>query len=85
MMKRDARKHPSPNGGFAEASMAGALHIRLGGFNTYFGKKTFRAYMGEPIQPLMRAKIMEAIRMMYTASILFLMVAYAVLYACGYR
>ena len=28
---RDAHKHPSPNGGYAEAPVAGALHIRLGG------------------------------------------------------
>ena len=31
MMKRDATKHPSPNGGWAEATVAGALNIRLGG------------------------------------------------------
>ena len=29
IMQRDAAKHPSPNGGYAEATMAGALHIRL--------------------------------------------------------
>lgn len=46
MMRRDAAKHPSPNGGYAEASVAGALDIRLGGYNSYFGKMTFRAYMG---------------------------------------
>ena len=32
IMLRDARKHPSPNGGWAEASVAGALGIRLGGY-----------------------------------------------------
>lgn len=35
MIVRDARKHPSPNGGYAEAAVAGALHIRLGGYNSY--------------------------------------------------
>ena len=35
MMKRDASKHPSPNGGWAEATVAGALNIRLGGVNYY--------------------------------------------------
>ena len=48
IMLRDARKHPSPNGGWAEASVAGALGIRLGGYNSYFGKQHFRAYMGDP-------------------------------------
>ena len=74
MLQRDAKKHPSPNGGCCEAPMAGALHIRLGGCNTYFGKKTFRAYMGEPLRPLAPPQIMESIRMMYTATILFLIV-----------
>lgn len=73
MMKRDAAKHPSPNGGWAEATVAGALNIRLGGMNYYFGEPHFRAYMGEPNEILEAAHILAAIRMMYTATILFLM------------
>ena len=72
MVRRDAKKHPSPNGGYAEAAVAGALNIRLGGFNSYFGRQTFRAYMGEAIEVLASNHIMLAIRMMYTATILFL-------------
>ena len=72
MIRRDAKKHPSPNGGYAEAAVAGALDIRLGGFNSYFGRQTFRAYMGEAIEVLASNHIMLAIRMMYTATILFL-------------
>ena len=74
MMKRDAKKHPSPNGGWAEATVAGALNIRLGGMNYYFGEPHFRAYMGEPNESLEAAHILGAIRLMYTASILFLIV-----------
>ncbi|MBQ3433931.1 MAG: cobalamin biosynthesis protein CobD, partial [Selenomonadaceae bacterium] len=66
MMRRDARKHPSPNGGWAEATVAGALRIRLGGMNYYFGKPHFRAYMGEPEENLEAVHILGAIRMMYT-------------------
>lgn len=44
--RRDARKHPSPNGGYAEAPMAGALNVRLGGYNYYHGVAEFREYMG---------------------------------------
>jgi adenosylcobinamide-phosphate synthase len=33
--RRDARKHPSPNAGVAEAAMAGALGVRLGGRTEY--------------------------------------------------
>ena len=72
MVRRDADKHPSPNGGYAEAAVAGALNIRLGGFNWYFGRQTFRAYMGEAVEVLAANHIMLAIRMMYTATILFL-------------
>lgn len=72
MMKRDASKHPSPNGGWAEATVAGALNIRLGGMNYYFGQPHFRAYMGEPLESLEAVHILGAIRMMYTATILFL-------------
>ena len=72
MMKRDASKHPSPNGGWAEATVAGALNIRLGGVNYYFGQPHFRAYMGEPNEILEAAHILGAIRLMYTATILFL-------------
>lgn len=78
MMKRDASKHPSPNGGYAEATVAGALNIRLGGMNYYFGQPHFRAYMGEPNESLEAAHILGAIRMMYTATILFLMIACAI-------
>ena len=79
MMKRDAKKHPSPNGGWAEATVAGALNIRLGGVNYYFGEPHFRAYMGEPIENLEAVHILGAIRMMYTATILFLVTAYFIL------
>lgn len=67
---RDAHKHPSPNGGYAEAPVAGALHIRLGGHNVYHDKVTFRAYMGDPIESIFGRHIYETIYLMYTVSIL---------------
>ncbi|QDQ10819.1 cobalamin biosynthesis protein [Streptomyces spectabilis] len=36
--RRDARRHPSPNAGVAEASFAGALGVRLGGTLSYGGR-----------------------------------------------
>ena len=75
MMKRDASKHPSPNGGWAEATVAGALNIRLGGTNYYFGQPHFRAYMGDPNEILEAAHILGAVRLMYTATIEFLICA----------
>lgn len=75
IMRRDAAQHPSPNGGFPEAATAGALDIRLGGMNSYFGKPHFRAYMGDPLETLAAPHITGAIRLMYTATVLFLLVA----------
>ena len=78
ILVRDADKHPSPNGGYAEATVAGALNVRLGGFNSYFGVQHFRAYMGDPNESLQAAHILAAIRMMYTATIIFLCLAVAI-------
>ena len=58
---RDAAKHPSPNGGYAEAPVAGALHIRLGGYNQYFKKMTFREYMGDALETLNLSSIIMII------------------------
>jgi len=68
---RDAAKHPSPNSGFAEAGVAGALGIRLGGLNYYGGVPSQRAYMGAELTQLAPIHIKQAIQMMYTATILF--------------
>ena len=78
IMQRDAGKHPSPNGGYAEAPVAGALHIRLGGENYYFGEPSFRAYMGEPLVEIIPKHILGSIRLMYTATIIFLLCAYVI-------
>jgi adenosylcobinamide-phosphate synthase len=65
---RDGRKHPSPNAGMAEAAMAGALGVRLGGKNTYDGVDELRPYIGEPLRPLEISCIPQAVRLMYATS-----------------
>lgn len=52
--RRDAPGHPSPNAGVVEAAFAGALGIRLGGTNVYYGKRIeHRVIMGggRPAEP----------------------------------
>lgn len=83
ILRRDAAKHPSPNGGWAEATVAGALHIRLGGFNSYFGRVHFREYMGDPIEELGLDHIMKTIRLMYTDTILFLIICHLLFVICS--
>ena len=76
ILVRDAAGHPSPNGGHAEAPVAGALHIRLGGINYYFGERHFRAYMGDAHMDISAKHILGAIRLMYTVAVLFLLFYY---------
>ncbi|WP_301859604.1 adenosylcobinamide-phosphate synthase CbiB [uncultured Megasphaera sp.] len=75
ILRRDAAKHPSPNGGYSEAAVAGALRIRLGGYNSYFGRTSFRAYMGDPQQELVPRHIRQAISLMYVVTILAVLAA----------
>ena len=46
-MRRDARKHRSPNAGWPEAAMAGALGLALAGPRSYGGVTVEDAFMGE--------------------------------------
>lgn len=70
IMLRDAKVHPSPNSGWPEAAVAGALGIRLGGTNYYFGRASFRAYMGDKTKELQAVDIELVIKIMYTVSIM---------------
>jgi adenosylcobinamide-phosphate synthase len=59
VVRRDARRHPSPNAGWCEAAYAGALGLRLGGTNDYGGRAEMRPSLGDgrPAEPedLLRA------------------------------
>jgi adenosylcobinamide-phosphate synthase len=72
---RDGRKHPSPNSAWGEATMAGALGVRLGGPSTYGGVPSHKPLLGEPHEPLTEAKARQAIGVMLLASWLALAVA----------
>ena len=69
---QDAKKHPSPNSGYSEAGVAGALGVQLGGLNYYFGTPSFRAYMGEKKNELLPMHITHTIYIMYGVTTLFL-------------
>ncbi|MDO7907328.1 adenosylcobinamide-phosphate synthase CbiB [Paenibacillus sp. JX-17] len=71
MVRRDARLHPSPNSGFPESAVAGALGIRLGGENVYHGVRSFRAYMGEPLREMNAEDITKTSRLMFAVSTTF--------------
>ncbi len=69
VMRRDGRNHSSPNSGISEAAAAGALGVRLGGTNRYFGKPAEKPTIGDPLQPLGRNAWSGAVRLMYGAEI----------------
>ena len=49
--RRDRNDHPSPNAGQCEAAFAGALRVRLGGRNVYFGRTETRPLLGDGPRP----------------------------------
>ncbi|MFM8855916.1 MAG: adenosylcobinamide-phosphate synthase CbiB [Actinomycetota bacterium] len=51
IVRRDAHRHPSPNGGIVEAAFAAALDIRLGGVNTYGETIEDRGFLGDGRPP----------------------------------
>ncbi|MCW6009475.1 cobalamin biosynthesis protein [Micromonospora sp. CPCC 205371] len=50
--RRDRADHPSPNAGQCESAMAGALGVRLGGRNVYFGRSETRPFLGDGPRPV---------------------------------
>lgn len=47
VVRRDHGNHLSPNAGYPEAVLAGALGISLGGPSSYFGREVWKPYIGE--------------------------------------
>lgn len=76
---RDARRQPSPNAGYPEAAVAGALGVRLGGINTYEGVASAKPYLGDAVQPLARGHFARARRILYAVAVLMAAVV------CGVR
>ncbi len=67
---RDARKHNSPNAGWPESAMAGALGVRLGGVNYYGGKREETAFLGDFVLDLTPERIGEALSIVRLSSFL---------------
>ncbi|MDH3658543.1 MAG: adenosylcobinamide-phosphate synthase CbiB [Alphaproteobacteria bacterium] len=67
-ISRDAHRHRSPNGGWPEAAMAGALDIRLSGPRSYLGKSTEDAWIGSGNPDLTSDDIDSALRLFWWSS-----------------
>lgn len=67
---RDRYNHSSPNCAWAEAPVAGALGIRLGGPNDYFGERVEKPWIGDATRNVTVDDISRTIRLMWVASTL---------------
>ena len=76
---RDGRSHPSPNSGYPEAAMAGALGVRLGGESAYAGTVHKKPYIGDDCRHPDKKDIAKSVRLLYCCALL------AALCAAGIR
>lgn len=60
-VRRDAKKHRSPNAGWPEAAMAGALAFKLAGPRVYGGERIDDVFMGDGRAELDAADIFRAL------------------------
>ena len=67
---RDARRHRSPNAGWPEAAMAGALGLRLGGPRIYSGAVVEDYWMGKGRADLTPRDIRAALRIYRAACVI---------------
>jgi adenosylcobinamide-phosphate synthase len=67
VIRRDAPRHPSPNGGVVEAAFAAALGVQLGGINRYDDKFEDRGTLGDGPAPTVDT-ITAAVRLRRTAT-----------------
>jgi adenosylcobinamide-phosphate synthase len=73
--RRDARNHKSLNAGHPEAAISGALHVALGGPNTYAGELIPAQRIGKNFPPPTPEKAAQSLRLITVASLLGLTLA----------
>ncbi len=86
-MWRDAKNHDSPNSGFTEAAMAGALGIELGGPVIYQGRRFEKGRFGKPLREREVEDIFRATKLLKRAAllwVLFILVWEVILWKSGY-
>jgi adenosylcobinamide-phosphate synthase len=73
-VRRDASRHRSPNAGYPEAAMAGALGLSLAGPRTYGGARVADATMGDGRRDASAADIRSALALYRTADAILIVI-----------
>ena len=81
---RDRFKHSSPNSAQTESVCAGALNIRLGGGNYYFGEYVEKPYIGDDTRNVETTDIIKANRLLYVTGILGMLLCVGILAGIGF-
>ncbi|NOY10459.1 MAG: cobalamin biosynthesis protein CobD [Spirochaetes bacterium] len=76
IMIRDHAKLKSPNAGYSEAAMAGALGIKLSGAGIYFGEVVHKPEIGDDVHTVDKKLISASIGIVYVTVVLFLLFAW---------
>lgn len=77
---RDRYQHKSPNSGWSEATVAGALGVRLGGPNTYFNQWVEKPWIGDERREITLDDMTKTTQLMKVASVMALLL-FALLYS----
>lgn len=83
ILRRDAHKHASPNAGWPEAAVAGALGVQLGGEAVYCGESVCKPTLGDPGVRLVPGHYHRAIQLLYVATLIALLPALVLLGGLG--
>lgn len=75
-MVADGRKHPSPNSGYPEAAVAGAIGVVLGGPSSYSGVVSEKPLIGCAEAPLDPSAVEKAIKLMWTSGAIMVFFAF---------
>ncbi len=74
----DGKNSPSPNSGYPEAALAGALGVRLGGPSTYKGVLVEKPFIGLSLRQITIEIAEEAIRLFYLSALIAVIIAVGV-------
>ncbi|MCL6472071.1 MAG: adenosylcobinamide-phosphate synthase CbiB [Firmicutes bacterium] len=81
---RDGRNHESPNSGWPEAAVAGAVGVKLGGKNYYAGVARKTGPIGDGKGPMTGRNINEVVWLVFVASAMTILISRAALFAADY-